>query len=537
MGRRKQIILVCMVLALLGAGVWWARSAGWLPFGGQVNPLGLDLSRPDALLTTQSLAALPRDVLKQPMAKRLLSEDLAFYYESHEDRLGVLGAIKRIAYEHELNWSDELLRLVLDEPAQVALWRDGKGALRHYAVAIRRNKLAALAEQWGKLALSDAQLRQAGEIKLGLAGKTPLLALTVSPRRTFLFASAGDRLVLLSDAGMLLDAQGAIDKKAASVVADLLDGANPYAQLFAAPETAARHRWAVNAQTWAFGYQRYFPTLEAFQIDLDDQGQMQTALLVNPSGGGQPSTLQPVLASLPAQPALCALLPIDWASVGELGQRMSGAARGAVDALALQADGSGSACWYGESQLHTPVFAAGFKDLAPIQDAALSALFDWAVRPGANGAAAAQSDGATAWRRTVAAPYSKSGKSGGYPVALVRAGNTLVFSPDQTLAERVAGAAQKRFPSVADSIGVAAGLPSPITVAVLTPSSLAQLLRREADALLPAAQEPHLRAAARRHLWPQLDELAKLPAVRITVPADAWTGERGWRPLSWQPLS
>jgi uncharacterized protein YfaA (DUF2138 family) len=536
MVRRKQVILVCMALALLGAGAWWAKSAGWLPFSGKVNPLGLDLSRPDAVLTTQSLAALPRDVLKQPMAKRLLSEDLAFYYESHEDRLGVLGAIKRIAYEQELNWSDELLRLVLDEPAQVALWRDGKGALRHYAVAIRRNKLAALAEQWGKVALSDAQLRQTGEIKLGLAGKTPLLALSVSPRRTFLFASAGDRLVLLSDAGMLLDAQGAIDKKAAAVVADLLGGADPYAQLFAAPASSPRHRWAVNAQTWAFGYQRYFPTIEAFQIDLDEQGQMQTALLVNPSRGGKPLPAQPLLASLPAQPALCALLPIDWANVRELGQRMSPAARGAIDALAQQADGSGSACWYSDSQLHTPVFAAGFKDLAPIQDAALAALFDWAVRPGADEAAAAQSGGAAAWRRTVAAPFSSASKSAGYPVALMRAGNTLVFSPDQKLAERVAGAAQKRFPSVADSIGASTGPAPQITVAVLTPSSLAPVLRREADALLPAAQEPHLRAAAQRHLWPQLDALAKLPAVRITVPADAWSGERGWRPLSWQPL-
>ena len=165
--RRFSIVLT--LLALLLAGVYASRTLGWLSFNRTVNPLGLNLSAPDALLITASLAALPRDLLQQPIARKLLTEDLAFYYEAHEDRLGVLGAIRRIAYDHKTTWSDALMQRVLDEPAQVAFWRDGKGALRHYVISIKRSAFTMLVEEAGKIALKDTQLTRAGELSVGFS--------------------------------------------------------------------------------------------------------------------------------------------------------------------------------------------------------------------------------------------------------------------------------------------------------------------------------------------------------------------------------
>lgn len=518
MPRKNAIVFSALAFAVGGAIA--LKTFGWDPFDQKVNPLGLDLAVPDALLSTQSLAALPRDILKQPHAKRLLTEDLAFYYEAHEDRLGVLGAIRRIAYEHNVTWSDALLRRVLDEPAQIALWRDSKGALRHYVVSIKRSALTALLEEAGKIALKDTQLTKAGDISTGF-GSVPLFALAISPRRTFLMASRGERMVLLSDPGMLLLKDKSIDSKAGAAIARLLEAStDPAATNFAGRAALStgpvpKHRLAVNAQTFAFGYQKYFPAFEGLQFDLDAQGNVSTALLLDPARtGAQAFVGLPLLQSLPAQPALCALLPVDWNSATILANKAGGTQKDAATGLLSLVQGPAGACWYADSKLHSPVFATKLKDTVPVTTAHLKTLTSWALTP------TTEVKGAGA-------------KAGDVP-ALLSADQVIVFSPDQKLAERVMAVTGKRLASVADSFSGTAD--KSLTLALVTPSSLAALIRSDSNQSLSNEGEPHLRAAAQRHLWPRLEELAKIPAFKVSLSADALQGERGWRALSWQPL-
>ncbi|MGK5048592.1 DUF2138 family protein [Janthinobacterium sp. GB4P2] len=155
-----------LVGALAGVAVVAAALVGYRVFGwgvmGPVNSLKLDLSRPDALVRTKSLSTLPRDLLTVPLARDVLREDFLFYYEQSEDRLGLKGSLRRIAYEHALGWGDQLLRMVLDQPAEVALWRDADGSLKHFAIAVSRNQLTRLLEEAGKIALKDTQMCIAG---------------------------------------------------------------------------------------------------------------------------------------------------------------------------------------------------------------------------------------------------------------------------------------------------------------------------------------------------------------------------------------
>jgi uncharacterized protein YfaA (DUF2138 family) len=69
----------------------------------------LGLSRPDALLETRSLSQLPKDLLTVPFLKATLTEDFVFYYETHADRLGLIGSLRRIIYEHDLKLQDSLI--------------------------------------------------------------------------------------------------------------------------------------------------------------------------------------------------------------------------------------------------------------------------------------------------------------------------------------------------------------------------------------------------------------------------------------------
>ena len=130
------------------------------------------------------------------------SKDLAFYYEMHPGRLGLAGTIRRISYEHNLTWSDRVVRACSTSPPMCCMWRGPKGSLDYWAIAMSRGTIATLLQQAATIAASDAQLSRAGEIDVDGA-RVPVYTLSLASDRTLLLASYRDRVVVLSDAGML----------------------------------------------------------------------------------------------------------------------------------------------------------------------------------------------------------------------------------------------------------------------------------------------------------------------------------------------
>lgn len=160
-------------------------------------------------------------MLRVPLLRDVLTEDFVKYYEDNEGRLSASGALRRIAFEHDLDWGDALLKRVFDEPGRLMAWRGADGTLRYWALSMERNGLAKVLQTLGTIAPADTQLSRAGEV-----GGTPLYALRIGPARSLLLAGKGDRLVVLSEAGMLLDAEGKpIGARAKAVAAWLSEDA------------------------------------------------------------------------------------------------------------------------------------------------------------------------------------------------------------------------------------------------------------------------------------------------------------------------
>jgi len=296
-GRFFKIILAIAVGVLL-----MHHLSSWARFEGRVNRLALDLAKPDGIVVTRSLSRLPRDLLRVPLLKDTLSEDFVFYYEHNEERLSLAGSLRRIAYEHDLDWSDRLLQEVLDQPAEIAFWRDAKGAAEYTLTAITRDTFARLVQETATLALKDNQLTLAGEIEVH-GDAVPLLALSYGRDRNLLIASKGNRVVILSDPGMLLVGTDKVDDKAAAVVARLLSGdaadQSVLRNEFSLDNAELDHRLVVSARFLSFGYQRFFPAVEALRFDFG-HGQWSTAVRL--AAG---TSLQPAVSAraLPARPA------------------------------------------------------------------------------------------------------------------------------------------------------------------------------------------------------------------------------------------
>ena len=105
MSRKRWVFLFGALLNIGGAASWHqfrhrpkrrkasVKAAIPLP---TLPPPRLDA--PDIVLVTRSLSELPRDLLRQPLLKTILTPDFPSEFASREGLLGLKGALKRLAF-------------------------------------------------------------------------------------------------------------------------------------------------------------------------------------------------------------------------------------------------------------------------------------------------------------------------------------------------------------------------------------------------------------------------------------------------------
>lgn len=540
--RKKWMVAGVAAIVLVGAGVAFVKMRR-PHFDGDINALGVDLSAPYAYIATPALSRLPRDIVQAPVVRDVLTEDFAFYYEDQEDRLSLRGAIKRIAYERDTTWTDQLLATALDEPAEMAWWPDAKGAPRYWALTMTRGAVATALQGLASIAAKDSQLSIIGTLRAN-GNDVNAYALVLSPRRTLVLLSQGNRVVVLSDPGLLFNNESQASGPALEVVEGLLSGDTRSQSAWrrgfglneegpAAPGSSAV---VADARLLSFGYQHFFPGVQAVRFDIAPNGAaLRTAVRVKAAGTlpAAPGDRE-LWSALPANPAACAMLPVEWAQMVPLMKAAPAAPDAeAMKALAAQFDGPAAVCWYARSQLHTPLFVAQMKAApGPETDATLAGLADWLISTDATRTEPAARPGVGQWQSQVTGPWGPyaDGDDKAYRPTLARQGRWVAFSPDDKLVELALNTQAKRYPGVADTLPPAGGT----TLVVGAPVQIADLLQREAMTVLPADQEI-LRQAAQQHLVPRLNALRKLPPARA-VALGAGDGN-GWVPVEWQAMS
>jgi uncharacterized protein YfaA (DUF2138 family) len=520
---RRTWVFVGLGVLAAGAIAYQAISY-WKQFRFTGARLQVNLAQPDALIRSNNLAQMPRDLLKVPIARDVLTEDLAFYYEQHEDKLGVNGAIKRIAYEHNLELSDQILISVFNEPAEMALWRDGKGALRHYALVMRRNMLAKVLEMAAKVALKDVQLKEAGEISTA-AGSAKVMALEVNPRRTLLLISQGDTLVVLSDPGLLMAQGDKIHGDASKAIATWFDQKDALARQFALdPKASNKHSFVVGAPTLALGYGGLLSGVKGLRFDFGNAWSTSVWLEKGRSAAGDAALWR----AAPANPAACVVVPVDAAILKKV---LSEAEKKPELPVIPNLEGSALTCWYRESTLYTPVFVMHLKTALPQRNTVFPIMAKWALKN-------AQEDGrhkgkdVMVWR-SAGTPAKAGAKSGANSDAkadsktnatLAIRGEYIVFSTDGSLADKALATIARTHPSVADQMGT-----SNATLALLTPRPLALMAEREMMASV--RDDSNLFNAVQTHLPARIKALAGYPAYKLELVNQR---QADWQRVEWQ---
>jgi uncharacterized protein YfaA (DUF2138 family) len=558
---KRHLFLLSLLIGLVALGAWFT----W-PFErfspGSLDPFNPDIERPDALIRTGSLSRLPSDLLKVPLARDVLTEDFVAYYEQNEGRLALSGTVRRIAYEHKLDLPERLIESALDEPAEVALWRGADGRLQHFALVMTRNTLARALQTILPVIskATDLQLSSAGRLN---GTDVDILVLEYGYRHRLLLLAKGDRVVALSDPGMLLvEPENAGNKPAwkqsgaaVKIVRSLLNGKKT-PSVFAThfnlePTPPEKHELILGARVFAFGYEKFAPGLKALSLTFDDKGTWQSSALFARKAA-RPDKSGALWSALPYGPSLCAALPVNWTEVVPLlktfNERQPQPVVPAwfVDRFADAA----SVCWYKDSRLYTPLFAARLKGVVDEKQAQeFFALAAASTRAGEGktyyheGGTADSSEGEARfhsgekalalWQGSVTsrfgAPDAESDGERKLKPALAIRDDVVFFSPDAKLVENALDVAAKRYPALADSFAS----DSTRALAFIDPAALAALLQKETFAALPRNEEALFRNAADAYLLPRLEALARYPAQRIGLTEGGSGKEHEWHALEW----
>ncbi|QKJ34138.1 DUF2138 domain-containing protein [Pseudomonas sp. MPDS] len=551
--RRWPALLIGLCLV---AGV--AAGLGWFMTKPKAPPMELaleklGLSRPDGLLEAHSLSQLPKDLLAVPFLKATLTEDFVFYYETHADRLGLIGSLRRIIYEHDLKLQDSLIEQLFDQPADVALWRGADGRLKDFLLVMDRGGLAKVLEPLAKVALDDSQLSQLGE--MNVAGDVvPVYQLTYNASKALIFASHGDKLVVLSNPTRLYDlGSGPTDEPgmvSTQALEALLAGEKLFPEAFGllpkAPEV--KQRISVNASVLAMGYQRFIPNFAGLRFDMDDKG-WHSFLAMDELEDQPDFDFKPIWQAMPMGASACVALPLAAEQQKPLLVKL-GADDNAAQAMIEHMAGAAGLCWYADSRLYTPLLVANLNDDGGKLDADLGNLFGSMVGAYENNVAEhafpvveTQEGPMHRWQRQVssnfgpypakdaAQPESITGKAF-MQVSLARHGSTLLFSFDDKLVDKALGTLDKRFPPMADVV------PKDLLMPVyFGPDAMAQLMQRETLDSLPQDMEPVFYNAAQTYLIPKLRTLGGYGKYALTLPEGSEPdGHWQWLPLEWKAL-
>lgn len=546
------VIGLCLV-AGVAAGLGWFMHKPKAP-PAELASDKLGMSRPDGLLETHSLSQLPKDLLAVPFLKETLTEDFVFYYEAHADRLGLIGSLRRIIYEHDLKLQDSLIEQLFDQPADVALWRGADGRLKDFLLVMDRGGLAKVLEPLAKVALDDSQLTTVATVKVGTDDVT-LYQLTYNASKALLFASHGDKLVVLSNPTKLYDSEGGASEEPGSVstqsIAALLNGDKLFPEAFGLPPRApeVKQRLSVNASVLAMGYQRFIPNFAGLRFDMDDKG-WHSFLAMDELDNQPDFDFKPIWQAMPMGASACVALPLAAEQQKPLLVKL-GAEESVAQALTEHMAGAAGLCWYADSRLYTPLLVASLNDDDSAKlDGDLGNLFgsmvgayEGNVEEHAFPVVEKQEGQSHQWQRQVSSnfglykakdaenPEAITGKAF-MKVSLARHGSTLLFSLDDKLVDKALGTLDKRFPPMADVV------PKDLLMPVyFGPESMAQLMQQETLDSLPQDMEPVFYNAAQTYLIPKLRKLGGYGKYALTLPEGSEPdGHWQWLPLEWKAL-
>ena len=552
----------------------------------QVDAIHIDMAKPDVVIQSDSLNQLPSKLLTIPVIKDILTQDVVFYYQEAPAKQSLQGALQRLAFDHNLRFEDRIIDKMLARKGDLYVWKGHTNKPDHWLFVGNSDAFSKFSEVLAKVALDDSQLIQVDTIKVD-GNKIPLYALTYQGK-TGLFAATAERVVFLSDAGMLMDLKSKpakelqleakidTDKDGNEKVtplpmpkAEKPDGkliserANMVEKLLSKrPENqqtinqglglskAAQHPHSVyfSAAMLTLSYQDFMGGFQGSRFEFDGNTWQQAialkpSLLPNHEWNGTD-----LFAHMPHNAAFCANAPIEWNSLNTQAKKLPTT----TDALNLaQFNSPVLACWYAGSPAAAPLFVTKLPktEQREAQLAALQQVFSDVI--GAKEythkqrfeVSRKETQGVVVNERIVSARYGSHdtddlpattakelSATSYFPVRYAVSGDYVWFSPNGDLVEQAVAVSQQQAPALAEQMQQQNS-----ALLWVNGAELAKWLQQQTSAVI--AEDSDMRTVLSQRLTPKLRLISSSGSWQVqadTKSLNPSSNNTQWVNVTWQ---
>lgn len=536
---------------------------------------------PDIVILTKNLSDLPSDLVNNSFLGKVITKETMFYYEDDPQYLGILGTLRRLSYEHNVEFKDNVLKYILSMPAEIALWKGTDGKIKDFLFvsdekSLNKNILGFYLKL--KQIRSDSKIRTFsynGQEGYYLQVRNQDLAIWNNDNKLYI-TNLHPKYFPDKNEKKLEE----IIKK--TVVSD--NGKGFYKRLYNV-ELKNKHSVILNSEFLSFGYNYFIPSLKAIRLDFENKKWGVQSLLEGDEKFKTASTSE-LWKAFPKSTAMCTGLPLNSERVSgivnkykeltlkrleeeknnpkeeqstETSENKEGQDK--VDSKvvkkekpldiekALFSDSEigdlvknvVAACWYERSTIYTPLFITKVSNTEDKKEK-IKFLFDKFIgglekRYDYKEIKEQTQNGITIFTRVISSKYgvkeSHETTEQGlkfdkfFDAKLAYNNEYLIFSPDGDLVDLAISTLNKKNPSVHDELKIS----NKNISYLLSPYGLSQLLDKYMKEALPSGQESVFRTAIEGHLSSAFKKLANLKPFGVDMPKASEDKTMKWEKL------
>jgi uncharacterized protein YfaA (DUF2138 family) len=536
---------------------------------------------PDIVILTKNLSDLPSDLVNNSFLGKVITKETMFYYEDDPQYLGILGTLRRLSYEHNVEFKDNVLKYILSMPAEIALWKGTDGKIKDFLfVSDEKNLNKNILGFYLKLKQirSDSKIRTFsynGHEGYYLKVRNQNLAIWNNDNKLYI-TNLHPKYFPDKNEKKLEE----IIKK--TVVSD--NGKGFYKRLFNV-ELKNKHSVILDSEFLSFGYNYFIPSLKAIRLDFENKKWGVQSLLEGDEKFKTASTSE-LWKAFPKTTAMCTGLPLKSERVSGIVnkykeltlKRLEEAKNNPKEEQSTETsenkegqDKVGSkvakkekpldiekalfsereigdlvknvvaACWYERSTIYTPLFITKVSNTENKKEK-IKFLFDKFIgglekKYEYKEIKEQTQNGITVFTRVISSKYgvkeSHETTEQGlkfdkfFDAKLAYNNEYLIFSPDGDLVDLAISTLNKKNPSLHDELKIS----NKNISYLLSPYGLSQLLNKYMKEALPSGQESVFRAAIEGHLSSAFKKLANLKPFGVDMPKTSEDKTMKWEKL------
>lgn len=477
--------------------------------------------KPDLVILTEELSEMPSDIVNKSFLSKILSKEKVFKYQDEPGYFQVQGFLKRIAFEHDVTTTDNIIKYLLEMPAEIAFWKGSDGKLHDFTFTSQAGKIK---ETVATFLLNVANIASDTQVTSFKDGEHSAFTLKFGSKS--LTVSSREGMISITTLGVKF------------LPWNITEGNESWKKGFYSSNLKSdlgknRHRMIFSGEYITLGYQYFFPHLEAVSFTFD-KSNWSVATLMTKHDGKLALDATPLWKVLPLSPAMCLVVPLAPDRVATLLDDSKDPKQlNPADLEEMIASPVG-VCWYEDSSLFTPVFAMKTNNIPDIKEKLKSSFEKYIGQPPVTDettkfteSSMKVNDRKNTFELTKEVTYQNDET---YRVKLALKNDFIIFSPDEKLVVQSIATADGKGTAVGDELKDKKELS-----VLFSPFRISGLLETYLNDALPSGQESVFRASLESYFMTSFKNLATVKPFVLSMPKTT-EAEPKWEELGMNDL-